>query len=165
MCQIIGSWGSRRWNVQVWLMHLTSFFVSNVDWSSVPKAIAVGPDEFRPDAKTLVKLLMHLQILSLYLISWLQVINKPSVVELYRKPHDAQLGHYLIATWAERWDLSSGRTSQRRCPRCLPPRALKLIYLSTVCLLFHPFVHLFNTIQQMKIWKTPRSAMSGRRLF
>ncbi|KAG6909546.1 hypothetical protein DXG01_016939 [Tephrocybe rancida] len=45
-------------------------------------AIAVGRDMFRPDAATLVELLIHIQ---------------KSPVD----PADTQLGHYLIATWAK----------------------------------------------------------------
>ncbi|KAJ3506180.1 hypothetical protein NLJ89_g7010 [Agrocybe chaxingu] len=45
-------------------------------------AIAVGPDVFRPDSKTLVELLMRIQ---------------QSPVD----PNDTQLSHYLIATWAK----------------------------------------------------------------
>uniref|UniRef100_A0A8H7Y6G7 TOG domain-containing protein n=1 Tax=Psilocybe cubensis TaxID=181762 RepID=A0A8H7Y6G7_PSICU len=45
-------------------------------------AIAVGPDVFRPDSKTLVELLMHIQ-------------QGP------HDPNDNQVGHYLIATWAK----------------------------------------------------------------
>ncbi|PPQ86212.1 hypothetical protein CVT25_006892 [Psilocybe cyanescens] len=45
-------------------------------------AIAVGPDVFRPDSKTLIELLMHIQ-------------QSP------HDPNDTQVGHYLIATWAK----------------------------------------------------------------
>ncbi|KAG6865210.1 hypothetical protein C0991_004411 [Blastosporella zonata] len=45
-------------------------------------AIAVGRDMFRPDAATLIELLIRIQ-------------NSPA------DPSDTQLGHYLIATWAK----------------------------------------------------------------
>ncbi|KDR69484.1 hypothetical protein GALMADRAFT_128597 [Galerina marginata CBS 339.88] len=45
-------------------------------------AIAVGPEVFRPDSKTLIELLVRIQ-------------QAPA------DPNDTQLGHYLIATWAK----------------------------------------------------------------
>ncbi|KIY64331.1 ARM repeat-containing protein [Cylindrobasidium torrendii FP15055 ss-10] len=45
-------------------------------------AIAVGPDVFRPDASTLVELLIRIQ-------------------KLPPDPQDTQLAHYLMATWAK----------------------------------------------------------------
>jgi importin-5 len=62
-------------------------------------AIAVGRETFRPDAGRLVELLIKVQ--SKYLVHFFLSVKLMMCAETPVDPSDAQIGHYLMSTWAK----------------------------------------------------------------
>lgn len=91
---------SRQWSAQ------DSLVSAVVSYPYIPstyvtlKAIAVGRDVFRPDANTLVELLIRIQSEYSH-FSLEESIFDGLSLESPVDPADTQLGHYLIATWAK----------------------------------------------------------------
>jgi importin-5 len=99
---------------------VVSYFILLFGVLPLRAAIAVGRDVFRPDANTLVELLMRIQSSSpfchfvIFCLSLMEYADSPT------DPGDTLLNHYLIATWAKICQ-AMGHEFEPYLPVVMPP--------------------------------------------